>query len=84
MPVEKPKFQVALLLDSAAVSKYVLEFVKWCQSHERLEISYVFVHSAEQKARRAAEGDSPERVPVLFSIDCRLGKASASKEQAPF
>jgi hypothetical protein len=45
-----PKFRIGLVVDSALVSKYVFEFVKWSQAHERLEISHVLVVSPKSKA----------------------------------
>ena len=46
----KPKLQLGLVLDSTFVSKYGLEFVKWAQAQNQLELSHVFILPSQQAA----------------------------------
>jgi hypothetical protein len=46
--VVKPKLRLGLLLDSTRVSKYVLQFVKWTQTQDQLEITCLLLHPPKQ------------------------------------
>jgi hypothetical protein len=43
----KPKFRLGLLLDSPLASKYVIEFIKRSQSHDKMEIAHLLFHPSE-------------------------------------
>ena len=54
MPIAQPKLRIGLLVDSSVVSKYVLEFVRWAQAHERVELAQVFSLSSAEIGQRTS------------------------------